>query len=91
MLKACGTNILLEITLEERLTPGGLVLPRDDNRMQIMKVVSVGAGYEGDEPPCKIGDNVLIDYYREEKVLTKDDRKFVFVDFCDIMAIEEDD
>lgn len=89
-LKACGTYVIVELIEKEQTTPGGIVLPESVEGMNCGRVVSVGPGRNKSEPVCKEGDVVIFsrDYYDNSRVIREGDKKMVFLQFGDIIAID---
>lgn len=90
MLRAVGNNVLVKLSQEEVVSPGGIVLPTRDSEMVVAEVVSVGGGTQDCTPTCSVGDMVLIGYYSPHHVFTQGQDKLLYVKFDDIIGIQED-
>ena len=90
MLRAVGTHVLLKLSDKEETTPGGIVLPvTRSEKYTVGEVVSIGEGEEGWKPPCRVGDRILFNGFYNDNVVRIDNVIHVFINFGDVVAIEE--
>ena len=81
-----GERVLLEQAKKEEKTAGGIYIPEDAQKEKKEGVVvAVGTYKDGEELPLKKGDKVIYGGYSNEE-FEVDDKKYLLVDFKDIMA-----
>jgi co-chaperonin GroES (HSP10) len=93
-IRAVQENILIKLPEGEQTTPGGIVLPVRERGYQFVKVVSMdyGSGYDDNsQPPCKIGDTILVNSYSQGETITIDGARHAFIGWSDVVAVKEDD
>ena len=95
-LKPTAGYVLIEPQEAVKQTSSGIVLPEShDEKPQKGKVLAVGPNpccdddkCDCEKAPCKVGDMVVYKKWggNEYKI---DDKEYLFVEFKDILAIEE--
>jgi len=93
-LKPAAGYVLIEPQEAVKKTSSGIVLPEShDEKPQKGKVLAVGPAEDGKDkctrkPPCKAGEVVIYKKWggNEYKI---NDQEYLFVEFKDILAVEE--
>lgn len=87
--KPIGNKILVEPMQVQQKTKGGLVIPGEDKKMTIGKVVAVGDG-KADEPmTLKVGDVILHNEFSPVKI-SFDGQEYLLMQQSDAYLIIND-
>ena len=91
IIRPIGERVLLKHQKREEITKGGIYIP--ESARQEKKegfVIAVGTFEDGKELPLKKGDHVIYGGYQSDEIEI-DGKKYLFVDFKDILATVEEE
>jgi len=89
-IRPIGERVLIKLEKQKQeKTKSGIYLPKSDEEKKQGVVIEVGKDKNGKLLPLDKGDKVIYSGYSHEEIEI-DDKKYVIVDFKDIIAKVED-
>jgi len=85
-IKPLGERVLLEPKKTSEKTKGGIYIPESaKEEKKEGTVIAAGQYKDGKDLPLKKGDKIIYGGYSSDEVEI-DDKKYIFVDFKDVLA-----